>query len=132
MRTLLIVLSLALVLSLSAAAFAGQDAPDLTGTWQGTMDKHTKAQGFVSGDTSLKLVVLEQKGRLFHGEKSWVLNGKPMKEAFSGVITPKGDIYLAEDDDGVSIGEYEGGTITFYYVETGPNRMAVLQTLTRK
>jgi hypothetical protein len=131
MRKMLIVLAIVMSFAMAATAFAGSSAPNLTGKWKGKMQIHDKTRGFVA-DEVVTMVITEQKDLVFYGEKAWTQDGKEVKEAFSGVITPDGDIYLAEEVDGVTIGKHKNGAITFYYLEVGPTRMAIVQEFVKQ
>ena len=120
--------------SVQAAATAAEltESPDLCGTWSGTSVGHVNAKGWVdAGSPSFNIT--DQKGLAFTGTKTYsTLDGTKKTEDISGVITRKGEIYIAELESGIIVGDLVGpSTMELVYIEDGTNAKAFLYTLTK-
>lgn len=109
------------------------EAPDLCGTWSGTSVGHVNAKGWVDAG-SPSFDISDQKGMAFTGTKTYsTLDGTKKTEEISGVVTRKGEIYIAELESGIIMGDLIGpATMELVYVEDGPNAKAFLYTLTKQ
>ena len=112
---------------------APSTVPDLVGTWSGTSVGHVNAKGWVDAG-SPSFDISDQKGLAFTGTKTYAtLDGTKKTENISGVITRKGEIYIAELESGIIMGDLVGpDTMELVYVEDGTNAKAFLYTLTRQ
>jgi hypothetical protein len=117
----------------SAPAADLATAPDLVGTWAGTSVGHVNAKGWVdAGSPSFEIT--DQRDLAFTGIKTYAtLDGTKKTENISGVITRKGEIYIAELESGIVMGDLVGpDTMELVYVEDGTNAKAFLYTLNRQ
>ena len=107
--------------------------PDITGIWTGTSAGHFNALGFHE-QLSPKYNITEQRGQSFAGYVEYTRpNGTLDSEEFSGVINNRGEIYLAQLDAGVVIGDLTGpDTMELSYIEDGPDAKAIIIYLTRQ
>lgn len=135
MKALIIACLLSLCLAIPSIGAAGETAyktPDMRGTWTGTFHMHKKSVGFAKGDAAY-LVIKKQDGPLFHGAKHWKAKGKEYKEDFSGVVTVEGDVYLAEANDGHSVGKLDkDGVLMLYFVQSGGDHTVIMYRFTKK
>lgn len=101
--------------------------PDLKGTWKGTSRGYLKGKGFVASKEGARtLVIAEQNSDVFFGKKEYEANGKVVSEGFAGTISEDGDVYLAEENQGVIIGKYKDGVLKLYYLEGGDGNAVVM------
>ncbi len=107
--------------------------PDLTGIWTGTSAGHFNAFGFRE-QLSPKYNITEQRGQSFVGYVEYTRpNGTLDSEEFSGVINNRGEIFLAQLDAGVVIGDLTGpDAMELSYIEDGPDAKAIIIHLTRQ
>jgi hypothetical protein len=107
--------------------------PDLVGTWSGSSYGHINAKGWVdAGAPSFEIT--DQRGLAFTGTKQYTdLDGVTRTEAFSGVITKHGEIFIAEKDTGVIIGDLVGpDTMELAYIDDGDKAKALVYILERQ
>lgn len=131
MKLMQVALFIALMTLISAAS--AQDTPNLVGTWQGPTYGHLVEEGFV--ESVMTFEILDQQGRVFHGEKSWVSRetGEIITETFSGTVNDDGLVAIADHEDGGTfVGQVLGDMLTLQYVEGGPNATAYVTQLTRQ
>lgn len=125
------VIAILATLLLTAVATAGS-VPDIVGTWAGTSQGHIQDKGFVS--STITIVIKEQQGYSFHGEKQWNSNvtGKLETETVSGTVSKTGQIVVAEHVDGTLMGTVDGDDMTLQYREDGPKGKAFIYELKRQ
>jgi hypothetical protein len=115
-------------------AWAGDDIPNLVGTWESQMatnHMHSAEKGHKSPFERFVIIVEGQEGRAFFGHKEKFVGTKMVEtEKFSGVIYwDNKTIYLADHDKGYNQGTIESPTeIRGVYMEEGPKAMVVLLT----
>ena len=128
-----VLITLLLISLLCSVAFAEEVVPNLIGTWEGTSVMHKKGEGFKEGKAPVTFVIKEQEGRVFFGEKVWILNGEECKEEFSGVISiDNTQFYIAEHVDGLTIGDIVSeDEIVVYYLEPGEAAKVIVTELDR-
>ena len=132
MKTLRNVCIAVALLLATASIAAAQQAPDLTGAWNATAKIHHIEKGFLEGHGAT-YEILEQQGNLFGGQKSWTHGDTRYAERFSGIITPEGEIYFAEQMDGIMLGKVvDEKTLQLYYLESGPGGKAILLELVKE
>jgi hypothetical protein len=100
-------LAMAVLVLWAGASLAADAVPDLTGTWQGTIQsvgsgmrthgEPTDKPAFASVDLTIRID--RQQGRVFYGIKQ----SKRASEAVVGVIRPDNTVYFA-DQDGYQVG----------------------------
>lgn len=140
-----------LVFVLGQSVCFANPIPNLVGTWEvssvgvvllkandatkygivGTsLDKEGRIQAISSSPEDMKIIITEQKGRIFHGIKQ---SGK-ITEKFAGVIGYDNKTIHCVDDDGFNEGTYdsENDRIETYYKHAGDtDSMVVVDTWTR-
>lgn len=129
MRRVLPVLFAALLLALPCAAAAGDS---LVGVWEGTAYMYMENRGEIS--TPVYVEIISHNGPVFHGVKKWTSRstGKTNTENFSGTVSRDGKaLYIAEHDDGVSIGRLYGDTLDIHYMESGGRAVSMVMQLKR-
>jgi hypothetical protein len=126
-KALFSLLTVALLL-VAANALAG-DIPDMKGTWycEGTLVAGVERGIYSNPEAKNSLVIEKQEGRVFLGHKEWTLKGKSYSEKLCGGIAQDGEIYIAEQEDGVMHGDLtaDGKTLTIIYVESGPDAKVI-------
>ena len=110
------------------------ETPSLVGTWAGTMAGYEKNTGFTTyNNTPIRLVVTEQKGRIF---SCYVTFGHNSTEqlACAGVIGSNGRTFaLVEDVNGYTTGELTGpDTMELIHIDDAQPFGAALDTLKRE
>lgn len=128
MQKMVFLVAATLLLACSAPAFAGS----LVGTWEGTTYMYMENRGELS--TPAFVEILSHNGPVFHGVKKWTMRstGKVMTEVFSGTVSRDGKtLYIAEHDDGVSIGKLDGDTLDIHYMESGGRAISSVMRLKR-
>ncbi len=107
--------------------------PDLTGIWTGTSAGHFNAVGFRE-QLSPKYNITEQRGQSFAGYVEYTRpNGTLDSEEVSGVINNRGEIFMAQLDAGIVIGDLTGpDAMELSYIEDGPDAKAIIVHLTRQ
>jgi hypothetical protein len=116
-------LAMAVLVSWAGCALATAAVPDLTGTWQGTIQsvgsgqrthaKPTTKPTFVS--VKLTIRVQQQQGRVFYGIKQ----SSRASEQLVGVIGPDKTVSLA-DEDGYQVGTLLApNKLQLVYLEAG-------------
>jgi len=107
--------------------------PDLVGVWSGVTTGHINAKGYRDAGAPVYNITT-QKGNAFAGFKDYPdMNGVMLHEEFSGVINKHGEIFIAETEAGVTIGDLvDSGTMELSYIEDGDAAKAFLITLTRQ
>lgn len=129
LRTAIIVCAL---LMATASIAAAQQAPDITGSWKAQGKMHHMEKGFLDGHGAT-YEILEQQGNLLRGRKTWEHGGETYQETFSGIVTPEGDIYFAEQMDGIMLGKMvDKKTLRLYYLESGPDGKAIVLDLVKE
>jgi len=110
----------------AATASAATPTPDLTGNWETkTYGHHHEEKGYLEpGEGSGKWSVKEQKGRFFHGERTYVrkrLDNKTVTEGFSGVISRDGKhLYMVDHDEDILFGDIlDDGSIELIMLNDG-------------
>jgi hypothetical protein len=95
--------------------------PGITGVWTGTSTGYLKSTGFIE-NAPFRLNITVQKGQAFTGVKEYVCpDGKVSTENVSGIVTPSGEVYLADDVKGVNLGRLtDPDTLEVFYLEDGP------------
>ncbi len=94
------------------------------------LDKEGKIKAISSSSADMKIIITEQKGRIFHGIKQ---SGK-ITEKLAGVIGYDNKTIHCVDDDGFNEGTYdsENDRIETYYKHAGDtDSMVVVDTWTR-
>ena len=128
-----ILLAILLAGLLCTVVFAEEAITNLTGTWEGTSMQHKKEAGFKTGETVTTWVIKEQDGRMFYGEKVWVLDGKKHTESFSGIISlDNKHFYMADHINGYVTGDIVSeDKIAVYYIEEGKDAKAIFIELNK-
>jgi hypothetical protein len=96
--------------------------PDLKGTWTGPMQGYDQGIGFSDYPTlGMKMIITEQKGRIFAGEVVFTQNGTESKSGFAGTIGRDGStLTIAEEAGGYCTGTVLGADeIELIYMEDG-------------
>lgn len=111
-RLCAVLVLLAAVMYFSAGTvYADSHVPDLKGKWiSKTYSHHHENNGFFARAKSKGAwEIKEQQGRLFSGERSYIMthrNKKTVKEGFSGVISRDGKrIYMVAHNEDMMFGE---------------------------
>jgi hypothetical protein len=87
-------------------AIAGDKAPDITGTWQGTATGHHNQHGFIKShpDRPNRMKITGQQDRVFKGKSSWSSNdGRSGAYELSGYIHPDNKTLHMATSDGATI-----------------------------
>jgi hypothetical protein len=100
-------LAFAVLVSWAWSSLAADAVPDLTGTWQGTIQSVGSGKRTHAGPTDkatfvsveLTIRIDRQQGRVFYGVKQ----SKRASEEVVGVVRPDNTVYLA-DHDGYQVG----------------------------
>lgn len=134
MRTLIATICcLALLAGTALAADPTAGAiPNLVGKYSGKHEMHFKDKGFKAAEGVMVLEILEQRGHVLHGKKTWNNGAAKGEETFSGVISADGKyLYIAEHEDGLLEGDIvDGGKgLTLYYLESGKSPKAFFYDL---
>lgn len=122
---------LALVCFASVALAA--DVPNLVGTWEGAPSVHSITGGHYTG--KLVLTITGQKGNAFNGTKVYKMPApeKDRSENFSGTIGSTGQIFIADHEEGIMIGNLtRSGGMELQYGHNGKTAVAVHVVLKRK
>ena len=123
------------VLLITATAFAGE-VPDMVGTWycQGTLVAGVERDIYTNPQAANSLVIEKQQDRVFTGHKEWTLKGEKFTEKLCGGIAADGEIYIAEQTDGVMHGDLsaDGTKLTILYVESGPDAKVIELNYTKQ
>jgi hypothetical protein len=123
------------LLALLAMGICAAEVPTLVGNWTGS------GTGYFAEDESYKLSengsvgynITEQKGRLFTGNITYVLNGTKYVEGFAGAIgIDNKTLYLAEIGRGYDLGTIISfDEIELMYIEDGESGWAAINKLHR-
>jgi hypothetical protein len=123
------------LLALLAMGICAAEVPTLVGNWTGS------GTGYFAEDESYKLSengsvgynITEQKGRLFTGNITYVLNGTKYVEGFAGAIgIDNKTLYLAEIGRGYDLGTIiSDDEIELMYIEDGESGWAAINKLHR-
>jgi hypothetical protein len=107
--------------------------PDVVGVWKGMTYGHSQTEGFRQHDKS-RYNISTQNGYAFSGSKEYIRgDGKTYYENFSGVVSNSGEIMMADNPKGYTIGRLTGpDTMELYYLEDGPEAKAYLSIFTRQ
>jgi hypothetical protein len=95
----------------SGTILAESSIPDLTGKWKAmNYGHHHEQRGFfANSEADGKWVIKEQRGRFFHGERSYTrksIDSSKVTESFSGVISRDGKrLYMVDHDEDILIGD---------------------------
>ena len=133
MRKVSIVIAMLIVVFLGVSCM-NTETTNLVGTWTTELELISEQHGWIESSVPEGFTFTEQKGHIFKGHKSYTnrLDKKDYKEIFSGSISPSGHIVIAEQEDGILIGQLENkNTITLQYAESGELSKAVYYTLKR-
>lgn len=109
--------------------------PDLVGTWTGPSEGYDEGIGFSDyHDLNLRMVVTEQKGRIFAGRILFVMNGTDTAAEFAGTIARDGRTFImAEKGGGYCFGEMVGpDEVEILYVEDGSPYSASIDYFVRQ
>jgi hypothetical protein len=88
-----------------AATSAVSAIPDLLGKWNGTSTGYMKTSGYQMARDVVSVNITEQKGRLFKGQVSYVMNKTLVSKEFAGVFGHNGQTFkTVESPDGFSDG----------------------------
>ena len=93
------------VLCLWGTAWAGEIL-NLVGTWEGPETIHIAGKGMFPSGVDPWWIVKEHFGRVFTGTKYWIVKDKTYSEPFIGVVAHDNEIYIAEHEDGFTLGDY--------------------------
>ena len=124
---------LALYVLLATGICAGQ-LPDLLGQWTGPTTGYVGGNGVYNlvENESVNLSVIEQEGRLFTGNISYVRDGTEFSESIAGAIgLDNATLYVAENRGygfGKIISENE---IEMIYLEDGEGKVVAVDRLFR-
>jgi len=112
------------------ASVAVAQPPELRGTWRGS-SYIMEAAGAREGQCAYVIDV--QEGQLFSGYKLWFDAKKVLqKETFTGIFGDDGNLYIAERDDGYTMGQRTSKqTMSLYYLEHGALNKSILYKLER-
>jgi hypothetical protein len=116
----------------TATAVSGPFPPDLTGTWKGPTVGYAQSAGFTDyGNTTMSMIVSEQKGRIFAGTFVFGNGNGTETIPFSGVIGRDGkSLSIPQKTSGYSFGEIVApGEIELIYVEDGTHYTSSIDTL---
>jgi hypothetical protein len=104
--------------------------PGMTGVWQGTADGYSQ---HVFGHYPVIFNITEQQGQVFTGRKEYPkADGMTYYENLTGIVTPSGDIYGADELGGIEFGKLTGpGAMVLHYIEEGSDTKAMVLSLTR-
>ena len=123
--TVLFVLATAMFFS-SGIIFAESSIPDLTGKWKAkNYAHHHEHKGFFSNpDAAGEWVIKEQQGRLFYGERDYIMKHNEhtkVTESFSGVISRDGKrLYAVDHIKDILMGNIlADGSIEFIIINEG-------------
>lgn len=108
--------------------------PSLVGTWSGPSAGYEEGIGFSDyHNLDIRLVVTEQKDRVFAGRILFVVNGTESATEFAGVIGREGRTFaLSEQTGGYCFGEILGpDAIEITYLEDGSPYSASIDSFTR-
>ena len=117
----------------SANLTANASVPNITGRWSGLTDGYVQGSGFFRHDAGI-YTITEQQGYGFAGYKEYLKpDGNKYYENFSGAITPGGEVIMADNVIGYSIGRVTGpDSMELLYGEDGPGARAFIQLFTRQ
>jgi len=108
--------------------------PILVGTWNGPSAGYEEGVGFSDyRDLDIRMIVTEQKDRVFAGRILFVVNGTESATEFAGVIGREGRTFaMSEQTGGYCFGEILGpDTIEITYLEDGSPYSASIDAFTR-
>ena len=121
---------------LLAAPARADDVRDLKGRWvsEATTMASEEIGLFRNPGPRVMLVIEKQLGRVFSGYKTWTLDGEQHKEKLAGAIARDHEVYLIEEKDGESHGDYDVAedSLILYYLEGGSNLKVVETIYSRK
>lgn len=105
----------------------------IVGVWTGTTTGHTRADGFRETDTP-RYNITAQKGMAFTGYKDFTrANGIVYHENLSGVISSDGNIYVAGENNDITVGKFLGpDEVELRLIQPGEDAKALIIYLTRK
>lgn len=112
------------------------DIPDLVGNWTGTGVGFAKEVGFTDTLGNVGIInatIDQQKGRVFIGNLSYMVNGTLEVEAFTGAVgLDNRTLYISEFKEGYDIGTViSENEIELIYLEDGENGEVEIDTLNR-
>lgn len=111
---------------------SSQTPPDITGTWIGPTVGYEPVAGFTNyGNTTMSMIVTEQRGRLFAGTFVFGNGNATESIPFSGVIGRDGKtLTIPQKGSGYSFGEIVApGEIELIYVDDGTHYTSSIDTL---
>ncbi|WOF15175.1 hypothetical protein F1737_00040 [Methanoplanus sp. FWC-SCC4] len=105
---------------------------DIVGVWTGTTTGYTTTAGFRESNTTYTITA--QKGPAFFGSKVYTRwDNNEYSENLSGVISTAGEIFIVENDDGYTFGEFiNQNEIELRHLQDGNNSMAFIVRLNRE
>jgi len=107
MKNILSIGLLVLVLPFSATGICAAEIPNLVGSWAGTGPGYNEEAGYVNEEDfgTVTFNITEQKGRVFTGEMTYLMNGTDVNEGFAGAIGADNKaLYIAEFVSGYDFG----------------------------
>ncbi len=106
--------------------------PGMTGVWQGPADGYS--QHVYGHYPNIVFNITTQQGQVFVGKKEYQkADGMTYYENLTGIVTPSGDIYAADNQGGIQFGKLTGpNAMVLNYLEEGPDTKALVLQLTRK
>ena len=127
------ILSILLILMITGICTA--QVPDLVGNWTGSEIAYIAENGTYKllEDGSVRLVISDQKDRLFTGYLTYSLDGKDIVESFAGTIgLDNRMVHIAELNDGYDFGTIiSNDEIELIYLADGENGRAAIEKLYR-
>ncbi|HNY35625.1 MAG TPA: hypothetical protein PKK68_13295 [Methanothrix soehngenii] len=122
-------------LILATAGICAAQLPDLVGNWTGSQNAYIAENGIynLSENESTRMVITEQKDRLFTGYVTYPSNGKEVAENFAGAIgLDNKTLQIAELFDGYDFGTIiSDDEIEIIYIADGQNGRTVINRLYR-
>jgi hypothetical protein len=122
-------------LILATAGICSAQVPDLVGNWTGSQNAYIAENGAysLSENESTRMVITEQKDRLFTGYVTYPSNGKEVAENFAGAIgLDNKTLQIAELFDGYDFGTIiSEDEIEIIYIADGENGRTVINRLYR-
>lgn len=122
-------------LILATAGICAAQLPDLVGNWTGSQNAYIAENGVynLSENESTRMIITEQKDRLFTGYVTYPSNGKEVAENFAGAIgLDNKTLQIAELFDGYDFGTIiSDDEIEIIYIADGENGRTVINRLYR-
>jgi len=118
-----------------AATIPAPSIPSLVGTWSGPSAGYEEGIGFSNyHDLNIRMMVTDQKDRVFAGRILFTANGTESATEFAGVIGREGRTFaMSEQTGGYCFGEILGpDAIEITYLEDGSPYSASVDAFTRE